>query len=477
MKVLLAVPPEIEKLEIYKIIGMRVPPLGLASIAAVLEEEGHKVKIIDSPTLGLTLNEFLQKVISWNPDVIGITSTTPTIYKAYKAVKFLKSRLKDVPVIMGGQHVTFMYKEAISRGVDVVVRGEGELTTLELLNCIEKYGIDKTALKRIKGLAFKMGDEIVVTEDRGLIKDLDKLPFPARHLLPMDKYTLFDKPLRVIHLIASRGCPYGCIFCSTSYFWGRRVRFRSPENVADEIEEAISKYKTNILVFADDELTISRRFIYGLLSEFKKRGLDVKFSCGSRVDHVNRELLRSLYNNGCEIIYFGVESGSQETIDRIGKRIRLEQAERVFRWVKELGGEAMGTFVLGFPWETVNDMKTTIKFAIKLDPDYAQFTVATPYPGTPLFEFAKKENLIEDWNWEDYTTIKPVMRGYNFTRELVHKMLRYAYRVFYLRPKFLFREIRRGRITTSIKTILKASSEWLSDIIFDIKKSLTSKFS
>ncbi len=205
MKVLLAVPPGIDKLELYKVLGLRAPPLGLAWIAAVLERAGHKVRIIDSPTEGIDLRAFMGEVKSWQPDVVGITAITPTVYKAYETIKAIKEYDRDLPVIMGGPHATFMYEEALSNNVDVVVRGEGEYTTLELINVVEKYGLDPPHLKAIRGLAFKDGDQVIKTPDRPPIRNLDELPPPARHLLPMDKYTIFGKPIRIVHVMASRG--------------------------------------------------------------------------------------------------------------------------------------------------------------------------------------------------------------------------------------------------------------------------------
>jgi len=236
VKVLLAVPPGIDKLELYKVLGLKAPPLGLAWIAAVLENAGHKVRIIDSPTEGIDLGSFISEVKAWGPDVVGLTALTPTVYKAYDTVKAIKEYDKDLPVIMGGPHVTFMYDEALSHGVDVVVRGEGEYTTLELVNTLERVGMDRDALKEVKGIVFTdRNGEVVKTRDRPIIRNLDELPFPARHLLPMDKYTIFGKPIRIIHVMASRGCPYGCSFCSTSYYWGRMIRYRSAKNVATRL--------------------------------------------------------------------------------------------------------------------------------------------------------------------------------------------------------------------------------------------------
>ncbi|MCC6021316.1 MAG: B12-binding domain-containing radical SAM protein [Thermoproteaceae archaeon] len=433
MRVLLAVPPGVEGLEVYRTLGLRAPPLGLAWVAAVLEAAGHKVRIVDSPTEGIDMRSLMGEVKSWHPDLVGLTATTPMAYKAYETARAIKEYDRDLPVIMGGPHATFMYEEALKSGVDVVVRGEGEYTMLELVSAIERSGPESASLRPVRGIAFRDGDRIVVTPDRSPIRNLDELPPPARHLLPMDKYTLFGKPVRVIHVMASRGCPFGCIFCTTSYFWGRYVRYRSARRVAEEIEDAVSKYKTNIIMFTDDELLLNKKFVTEFLGELKARRLDISFSCGSRVDSVSRELLFELRRHGCASVYFGVESGSQETLDRIGKGITLEQAARAFRWAKEAGLAVVGSFILGFPWETPSDMRQTVKFAIKLDPTYAQFTVATPYPGTPLYYRALREGLIEDWNWEHWTTARAVMRGYGFTREQAQRMLKWAYVRYYCR--------------------------------------------
>ena len=461
---LLTLPPEIHGLEIYRITGIRAPPLGLAWIAAVLEKEGHKVKIIDTPTLEMRYDDWLREVKSWCPDIVGFSMLTPAAPKGYRAAKMLKEELgNDFPILAGGVHVTPMYEEALNNNIDVVVLGEGEITTAEFINVFEKYGMDKERLQDVKGLAFKDDSKIVTTGMRPLIQNLDELPLPARHLLPMENYTLFGKPIRIGHLMASRGCPYGCIYCMTSYFWGRKTRFRSAKSVADEIEHLIDKYKVERITFTDDELTINRRFIYELIKEFKERGIEIPFSCGSRVDHVDREFLEFLYKNGCEALYFGAESGSQETLNKIGKGITLEQALEVFRWVREIGGFAAGSFILGFPWETIEDMKRTVDFAIKLRPNYAQFTILTPYPGTPLFDYASKHSLIEDKNWEHYTTVRPVMRGFHFTMEQLKRMLRYAYRKFYLRLGFITEEIKAGRFGEIFRIISRELVRWMRE--------------
>jgi magnesium-protoporphyrin IX monomethyl ester (oxidative) cyclase len=431
--------------------GLRAPPLGLAWIASVLERRGHEVKIVDSPTLGLSIGDFVKIVESWSPDVVGLSSLTPTIRLAYKAAKAVKAVDEDIKVVVGGVHATFMWREVLEEcpHVDYVVLGEGEETMSQLIEALEKEakprGIPGIALRNESGEAVMTGPWRPV--------DLERLPPPARHLLPMDRYTVFDKPVRVVHIMASRGCPYGCIFCATSYYFGRRVRFRRVEQVLDEMAECIDKYKTKTFAFTDDELTINGRWFDSFLKGLRERGLDIRWTCGSRVDSVDERLLARMFSSGCTTIYFGVESGSQETIDKIGKRIDLRQAEKVFEAIRKVGGSAVATFILGFPWETVDDMKKTIKFALKLDPDYAQFTYATPYPGTPLYEMAKEHDLIVDHDWSHYTTVRPVMRGFHFGIEEVEALFKEAYTKFYVRLKFLARQIRLGLFKDFLKTI------------------------
>jgi magnesium-protoporphyrin IX monomethyl ester (oxidative) cyclase len=474
MKVLLALPPNTHNLEIYRVGGINAPPLGLAYVAAVLEDAGYKVRIADSPTLKLTYNDFIGIVNEFKPDIIGFSLLTPTALKGYEAAKRLKEEFPDIILVAGGPHPTFMYSEVLANGFDVVVRFEGEYTMLELVRTLERWGFSKDALRNVEGIAFRDGEgNIIVTNNRKPIENLDALPFPARHLLPMDKYTVLGKSINVAHVMASRGCPYGCVFCSTSYFWGRRVRFRSAPNVANEIEHLVDKYKAKYIVFTDDELTWSKKYVHDLVKELKSRKLDIEFACGARVDHLQDfEFLKMLADGGCIGLFVGVESGSQKTLNNIGKRIAIEHAFKFFENLKTLRKvcktdiDVVASFVIGFPWEDVEDVKKTIELAIKLDPPYAQFTIATPYPGTPLYDYAAKHNLIVDWNWEHYTTLKAVMKSFYMDIKIIEGLLREAYARFYLRLKYLYREIKKGRILSVLPTIIKSVASWFKQRYF-----------
>ena len=463
---LLALPPDSHNTEVQKVAGVNAPPLGLAYIASVLEKVGHKTLIVDSPTLRIDMKRFLQITKEFKPDIVGISLSTPLAPRGYGAAKKLREEFPDIILIAGGPHATYMYNEALNNGFHIVVRSEGELTMLELIDVLARYGFNTEALKKVKGIVFRDRDgRTIVTEPRPLIEDLDALPFPARHLLPMDKYTVLGKNIKAAHIMASRGCPYGCIFCLTSYYWGRRVRIRSAKNVVDEIEHVVEKYNAKYIVFTDDELTISKRFVYEMIDEIKKRKLDIVFTCGARVDHLNRKFLQFLANNGCIAIYLGIESGVQHILERIGKGITLDQCRKVFEWIHNLDMFAVGSFVIGFPWETVDDVKKTIEFAIELDPSYAQFTVATPYPGTPLFEYAVRHNLIVDWNWEHYTTVRPVMKGLYLDVKTIARLLKEAYLRFYLRLNFIKREIVSGRFFRILPKIFRETFELFKDFV------------
>lgn len=462
MKVILISSPGLRPLEIYQSIGLRAPPLGLAYIASILERAGYKVRIVDAPTLGLTIKHIINCIKRFKPDVIGISSVTPTAKAGYIISRLTKREYdRDVPIVMGGPHVTYMYREALTVGkADYVVRGEGEYTMLELMDYLSR---GKPSLNEILGLAYKdRYGNVFRNKGRPLIRNLDELPEPARHLLSMDHYTLFDKPVKIIHVMASRGCPYGCIYCTTSYYWGRRYRIRSPEKVVNEIERCMNKYKTNIVAFTDDELTLNKGWIMRFTKEIIDRGLDIVYTCGSRVNNVDREVLARLSKTGCSMIYYGIESCNDRDLSLIRKGITTRQIEKALSLTKKYGIETTGSFILGFPWQTINDMRNIVKFAIKLDVDYAQFTVATPYPGTPLYYYAKRCNLIESYDWDDYTTIKPVMRGLYFTREVLSKLIGWAYRSFYLRPKYIFKNMLKGRLKTVGGVILNIVKKYLT---------------
>ncbi|RLI05488.1 B12-binding domain-containing radical SAM protein [Candidatus Bathyarchaeota archaeon] len=452
MKVLLVQPPLTPEIELYSTAGIVAPPLGLAYLAAVLEKYGYPVEILDAPALEVTFKDLAVELKRRKPDLVGITATTATISNALQTAKVTKEVLPESIVMMGGAHITFTHETLMKENpfVDVGCIGEGEYTLLEFVKTVENEG----NLKNVKGIIFRKDGKILKTEPRPLIENLDDLPFPARHLLPMNRYKAFRKKMILGTILTSRGCPFNCIFCSSSLLFGKKFRARSPKNVVDEIEQFQETYKTRYVEFVDDTFTFDKKRAEAICKEILDRKLDTQWVCSCRVDLINKELMKTLKKAGCIMIYFGVESGVQRVLNILKKGIKIEQAVRVMKWAREVGLETVASFVLGTPGETWEDALQTIKFAKKLDPDYVQFSIATPFPGTELYEIADREGLLLTRDWSQYTVLKPVMRTKELTVEQLQKLIRKAYFSFYLRPKVIFRYLRKKHFKELVVNVL-----------------------
>jgi anaerobic magnesium-protoporphyrin IX monomethyl ester cyclase len=378
-----------------------MPPLGLASIAAVLEEDGHRVEILDCPLYDIE-NGILEKEIkNRKPDIIGITGTTWTRFEQFDAAKAGKRAMPDVPVVLGGPHVTFTAMNTLGNlpEVDFVVKGEGEAPLRKFVSSypdVDKY-------RNISGLAFRERGRIADNPVGGFIDGLDSLPVPARHLLdiPAYKQTLFGKKATTV--MTSRGCPIFCSFCSTSVMWGEKNRRRSPSLVVDEIENLIGKYGLEAIWFFDDTLTLNRAHIVGILDEIEKRKLNFIWYCEIRVNTVDYDLIKRMKNLGCRFVSFGVESGSPEVLKRIHKGISLAQVRKVLDWCKELGIYTKAFFMFGLPDETYEDGLMTVRFikdAKNRINDVALSAGCSIMPGTEVERFAVQKGLMaDDFDW------------------------------------------------------------------------------
>ncbi len=448
MKILLIQPPTRSTLETLAALDMVAPSMGLAYLAAVLERANYNVEILDSPAYRMTFNQLGDELARRKPDIIGITATTATIPEALKTAEMADKILPDSKIILGGAHFTFVPEQTMKENppIDIGCIGEGEETIVELAQTLEGGG----DLKQVKGIIFRRDGELVTTPPRPLIADLDSLPFPARHLLPMEEYRAFGKKRILGTIFTSRGCPFNCVFCSSSLLFGKKFRIRSPKNIVDEVEEFQRAYKTPYVEFVDDVFTLDRKRAEAVCDEIRQRKLDTVWVCSSRVDILTRELMATLKKGGCAMIYFGVESGVQRVLNLMKKGIKIEQATRCMKWAKELGMKTCASFVIGMPGETKEEIEQTIKFATKLDPDYAQFAIATPYPGTELYAVAKEQGLLLTEDWSRYTVIKPVMVTKDFTEEDLKRLLKKTYLRFYLRPKVLWRYIKGGQFKEMI---------------------------
>ena len=442
MEVLLVNPPDIASK--YKdVLGLTAPPLGLAYIGAVLEENDVKVTILDAPALDMDFQGYQRELANKHVDLLGVQTTTPTIKQALAVGKITKELHPECTVTMGGYHATFMPEQVLENDfVDVVVRNEGEYATLELVDAIEN---DKP-LRNIDGINYRDGDRIVETPKRRPIEDLDALPFPARHLLPMSEYMLFGRKQVLATMICSRGCPMGCSFCASSAMHGRRVRFRSPENAAAEMEQVVDDYKVRMVGFMDDTFTLFPKWVDSFCKGIISRGIDVVWGCTARVDRFNKELLSQMWKAGCRTLLFGVESGNQKILDNVQKGTKVGQAKRAFKTAKDIGMHTIASMTLGMPGENKTTIDETIGFAKRVNPDYALFSLATPYPGTKFYELASKMGLIRIKDWTHFTLLTPVIETVDLTLRELQDTQREAFKEFYLRPNYLFKQLSRDKL-------------------------------
>jgi len=434
--------PSAPHIESLSVVGMKTPPLGLAYLASTLERSGHEVEIIDALALELPISQVKKELEKDQPDIIGVTAATPTIYNAFDVVKTAKSVCPRSFTILGGPHPSFLPVETLKEcpELDAVCIGEGEETMVEVAEALE----GDRELAKVKGIAFKSkGGTIIKTSTRPFIKDLDSVHFPAWHLLPMDKYGVLGRKSVICHMMTSRGCPFQCIFCSSSLLFGKRYRARSAENVVDEMEYIVSKYNPESIEFSDDAFTLDQKRVEDICDEIRRRGLDMGWACSSRVDTVSRRLLEKMKEAGCFLIYYGIESGSQRILDFVKKGIKIEQVKKTVRWTKEVGIKTLGSFIMGFPDETKKEIKETIEFSRRLKLDYAQFSVATPYPGTELYDMARRDNLLLTEDWSHYTAGRPVMATKNLSPHEIQKLFKEAYIKYYLSPRILLRNMNR----------------------------------
>jgi len=369
-------------------------PYGLGILAAILEKEGYHVRILDINALRRPLaeiEEWLKRNNQW--DIIGVSGLITTYKYQKELIPILRRTNPQAKIIAGGGCVTSVPDLVFEHmDIDMAVLGEGEITLPELIKALAA-GRD---LKDIKGIWYRESGKILKNEAREIIADLDTIPFPARHLLPLDRYfensAIYFGPeamnaKRRLDLITTRGCPFNCKFCY--HLFGRsNIRYRSPENVVEEIEMLIKDYNMDFISVLDENFTASKERVYRFTELIKERNIKINWGTSSRVHNIDRKLLRVMKEAGCVYLSYGVESGSQEMLDRMNKKATVEQAKRALTLTKEAGIQEVATFIFGYPGETRETIRQTVRFCQEVNIQKS-FFIATPYPGTPLFEEVK----------------------------------------------------------------------------------------
>ena len=425
------------------------PPLGLASIAAVLRENNLDVEILDSCALNLNIREVKKAIEKSNADIIGVTCWTPALNSMYEITMIAKEVLPNSIVVVGGPHMSIYPKETMSYPfIDVGVIGEGEYTMLELVKKCSKSEDTENVL----GTVIKIKNKVKMNEQRPLIKNIDELPLPARDLLPNDLY-VDSNGNKWTSMITIRGCPYKCAFCLKT-FWDQKIRQRSANKVIEEMKECREKLGIKIIRVYDETFTLNKRRVIEICKGIIEEGLDIEWSVSSRVNIIDRDIIEALHKAGCNTIFFGVESGDQRILDLMKKGITLQQCRGAFKICKDVGMKTVAYFMIGYPGENKHTIEKTINFAKELYPDDVKFNITTAYPRTELYQLALKEGYIKGDYWEKRVQkdnlakdrFDQFMRApYCITDELTEDVLNYylkkAYKKFYLRPSFIFKKL------------------------------------
>jgi len=432
------------------------PHLGIAYLAAVSERRGDEVRVFDMDVEEVRLTDFVRE---YQPEIVGITSNTPQVKQGWSAARTIKLVL-DVPIAQGGPHVSALPEESAARPeIDIVARGEGEETWIDLCNTLEHVKASTPKFKTrdlfdpaskildgVLGITYQTNDgKIHHTHERPAIADLDTLPFPAHKYFKMERYTSLQPAIDAIEMgksysiMTSRGCPYRCTFCSQSVM-AEKWRARSAENVVKEWRHLIEDLGAQEIGVLDDSANINRQRVHALCDRLIAEKLNrvpwIPIN-GIRANLADEDLLRHMKAAGCIRVAFGVETGDEDILESIDKRVTHDQIRAAFKNAKKVGLETVGFFIIGLPGDNAKTMEKTIRFACELDPLVANFSMMTPYPGTKVWEQVHRNGgrmLVKDW--QDYVFFEGKAR-YEIgetTAELQERKWKEAYRRFYLRP-------------------------------------------
>ncbi len=417
-------------------------PLGLAYLGAVAEQAGHQVTVIDCQAEKIAPENFRDRIAQTPSDIIGVTATTLLYKSAMKLVGIAKEVQKQAVTVLGGSHGTFWDESALKEypALDIVLRKEGELTFIELVEKLES----KTSIGNVLGITYRSGNKIVRNADRPFIENLDSLPFPAHHLLPLEKLKHNGKI--IFPLVSSRGCVYWCDFCSTVRMFGRGYRMRSPKNVVDEMQLIHDKYGIDQVTFYDDAFSVDRNRVVKICEELHSRHLRLKWDCGTRVDMVDRELLKTMHHAGCFAVWLGVESGSETILGAMNKKIKIGQTKIAYKTANQVGLMTIANVVLGFPGETEQTALETIRLVKELNPDDVGFYIATPYPGTPMYEKVIENSWLRVTDFDKFDTAGPTFETPQLSMEKLAELRAKAYQDFYLRPSYVIKMMGRGGV-------------------------------
>jgi len=449
-------------------------PVNIAYLAAYLREHGIGVTILDYEVTPYSDAHFAAVLDEKKPALVGVSCMTPTINGGAGLCAFAKSIARDkglqpLVTVVGGPHANGIPVQTLEEfpAFDYLVYGEGEVTLLELCRRIQDGGDDAA----IDGLVFRRDGEVVQNPPRALIEDLDSIPFPARDLIEYGPETGHavrgvSNSTPAIELFTSRGCPIGCSFCAIQTTIGNRARFRDVASVERELRQVQQVHPFTHLIIADDTFTLKQDRAMALCEAFQRNGIR-SWSCDTRANAVSKELLDAMKKSHCLKVAFGVESGSQRIIDRTGKKITIEQVEQAVRWAKESGIKQIeGNFIIGAdPCETPEEVDMTRKLICSLPWTFVSVSIIVPYPGTRVYQTMKEKGMLhEDYVWQDFVMLgkPPKWHTEHFSADDLVRLQRELTRKFYLRPRFIARQLASIRSWPELRYWLWAGTSYLA---------------
>ena len=422
-------------------------PLGLLYMAAVLEQHGIEVGVIDGIGEGLTHEDLENRIAEFSPDVVGIACMmTETYSDSAEMARVTRRAAPKAKIVLGGHNASFMADKIIENlpEADYVVVGEGEYTFLELVHSI----CNKSDIGRVKGVMYRNNGRATFTGIKEPVQNLDELPFPAKHMLPQNaryghfwygKYRVALKNLS--GMITSRGCPFGCTFCSCTAFSGRKIRARSPENVVKEMEYLVNERGVEQIFIVDDNFTAFPKRVIEICRLIKERNINVNWFCEGRVDTASEEMYKAMAKAGCWLIFLGLESGSQRVLDYYKKKTTVEKGWQAVALAQKAGIDVVGSFIVGAPIEVDEDYQKTLNFIKRADMDMVSISSLKVYPGTELWRKFEESGAIKPSDWDKYFDIFDVFDGHS--KEKIRRWMKTAENGFYRRPSYIVKEIGR----------------------------------
>ena len=423
-----------------------LPPTDLMYLAAVAENAGYEAKIADYSLGG----NFEADLREFKPDYLLVNVATPTFKTDIATLTIAKEICPNIITIAKGAAFLTVAQEIMYyvKDLDFIIYGEPEETLRELLIGVAPY--------RVLGLYYRDSIRVKFSGARPYIKNLDSIPFPARHLIDNSIYRRPDTNEVQAVIKVSRGCPYHCFFCLATPVSGVDVRKRSPKNIVEEIKECVNKYNIRNFVFWSDIFNIDKTWVMDLCQLIIDSNLDITWSANTRADTADEEMAEMMYRAGCRLVSIGVESGSQMILDNIGKHITLDDVRLTVTIFKKFGMKIYNYFVIGLPWETEETVEDTVDFAIELDSDFVSFYTATPFPGTRFYDYAKEHNLINSDTSFKSAYFYPSVNAHSLTKEQIFRLHKKAVRSFYLRPSYILKMLLKIKSKEEFKNYFKA---------------------